>query len=100
MDIFERNVGHWNGKGRQVSANGSDKKWASLIKRPIKSSLVVLKNKKWARKGDSGGGTSYSSDLFLQSDTDGLNRHLDEGGRTEIFSEGALRRQLMAARCV
>ncbi|KAH7860486.1 hypothetical protein Vadar_013942 [Vaccinium darrowii] len=90
MDRFERKKDHWNGKGRQVSSNvnyhrsGSDKKWASLFKRPFKSSLVVLKNKKWAKKGDSGGGTSYNSDGFLQSVEVGLNNHLDDRGRTEI----------------
>ncbi|KAH7850787.1 hypothetical protein Vadar_003015 [Vaccinium darrowii] len=91
MDRFERKKDHWNGKGRQVSStvnyhrSGSDKKWASLFKRPFKSSLVVLKNKKWAKKGDSGGGTSYNSDGFLQSVEVGLNNHLDDRGRTEIF---------------
>lgn len=44
----------------------SDAKWAHLFKRPVQTNLVVLKNKKWVRRGVSIGGPSYKGAPVLE----------------------------------
>ncbi|KAG5528718.1 hypothetical protein RHGRI_029397 [Rhododendron griersonianum] len=43
--------------------SGSDAKWAYLFKRPVRSNLVEIKNRRWVSVGDQGGGPSFSGAL-------------------------------------
>lgn len=69
---FHNMLGQFNeGMGKQkpahyniINSGGSDAKWAFLFKRPVKSRLVEIKSRKWARIGDPGGGTSFKG-VFL-----------------------------------
>ncbi|KAH7863089.1 hypothetical protein Vadar_013200 [Vaccinium darrowii] len=80
----------WSGKGSKGSAhwnysrNGTDAKWAFLFKRPMKSRLVELNNRKWVRREDPGGGTSYNRDS--PNDVGGTYRQSNDGEGFERFS--------------
>ncbi|KAG5536442.1 hypothetical protein RHGRI_024014 [Rhododendron griersonianum] len=70
---------------------GPEARWAFLFKRPVKTSLVELKNRKWTKKGDSGGGPSFGGSVLIKNGSELLCDN-------QLAVAGALRRPVKEGR--
>lgn len=85
--------------------SGSDAKWAYLFKRPVRSNLVEIKNRRWISVGDQGGGPSFSGVSSQKKGGEQIDRSrpgiiLSQLSETKTIWDRALQRSWMQVRYV